>query len=246
MKLRNPRLIRVVAFLAAGLIRVWMATVRYRIVNHDTADHPASADRMRFIYTFWHETLLAPVTFRARVLVLISQHADGELIACAAQWLGLGVVRGSTTRGGGAALVELWDCSQSAHLVFHPDGPRGPRRKVQRGVVMIASRTGLPIAPVGVGYSHCWRARSWDRFAVPRPFCRCVLVVAPAVTVPPDVDRAGLEPYRGLVEQRMLEATAEAERLANGGTRDASGPHFDFGRRTAVPARHQDAVEHDG
>ena len=244
MKLRNPRLIRVIAVLAAALIRLWMATIRYRIVNHDTAEHPADADQARFIYAFWHETLLAPVKFRARVRVLISKHADGELIAQAAQRLGFGTVRGSTTRGGGGALVELWDCSQSAHLVFHPDGPRGPRRTVQPGMIVLASRAGLPIVPVGVGYSRCWRARSWDRFAVPRPFCRCVFVAAPAVTVPPDVDRNGLQEYRRLVEQRMLEATAEAETLAVAGLRRRSGPHF--GQRAVVRADHQDLRNREG
>lgn len=233
MKIRNPRLIRLVAMLGAGLIRLWMATVRYRIVNHDAADHPADADRARFIYAFWHETLLAPVKLRVRVRVLISKHADGELIAQAAQRLGFGVVRGSTARGGGGALVELWDCSRSAHLVFHPDGPRGPRRKVQPGVVMLASRAGLPVVPVGAGYSACWRARSWDRFAVPRPFCRCVLVAGEAVSVPPDVDRDGIEHYRALVEERLLRATAEAERLATAGARGAHAPHLDFARRQA-------------
>ena len=82
---------------------------------------------------------------------------------------------------------------------------------------------------------------------MPRPFCRCVLVAAPAVAVPPDVDRDGLEAHRALVEQRMLEATAEAERLAAGGTRDASAarPHL-FGRRGARPAREHDVQNHEG
>jgi lysophospholipid acyltransferase (LPLAT)-like uncharacterized protein len=216
MKLRNPRLIRLAAALAALLIRAWMATVRIRVVNRDEADHPADADRSRFIYAFWHETLLAPVKFRARVRVLISKHADGELIARACGYLGFGVVRGSTTRGGGEALVELWDCSKAAHLVFTPDGPRGPRRRAQSGIAMIASRSGLPVVPVGIGFTAAWRARSWDRFAVPRPFSTCVCVAGQAIRVPPEVGREALEPYRRLIEQRMLEATVEAERVASG------------------------------
>jgi lysophospholipid acyltransferase (LPLAT)-like uncharacterized protein len=238
MKLRNPWLIRVVAALAARLIKAWMGTVRYRVVNHDGSDHPADADVERFIYAFWHESLLSPVKFRARVRILISKHADGELIAQAAQRLGFGVVRGSTTRGGGGALVELWDCSKAAHLVFHPDGPRGPRRKVQPGMVMLASRAGLPIVPVGVGYSRAWRARSWDRFALPRPFSRIVFVAGESVRVPADADREGLDHYRRLVEERMLQATEDAERLAEG-TTSSSKPHFGLtrARRNGTPTR---------
>jgi lysophospholipid acyltransferase (LPLAT)-like uncharacterized protein len=219
MKLRNPWLIRVVALFGALVIRAWMATVRLRIDNRDNADHPSDPDSDRFIYAFWHESLLAPVKFKARVRVLISKHADGELIAQACRYLGFGVVRGSTTRGGGAALVELWNCSQRSHLVFTPDGPRGPRRRIQPGMIVLASRAGLPIVPVGIGFRRAWRAKSWDRFAVPRPFSTCVCVAGCAIIVPPDLDRDGLEQYRRLVEEEMLEATQCAEQQA-----EALGP----------------------
>ncbi len=235
MKLRNPRLIRAVSAFAAVLIRVWMATVRVKIVNHDEAEHPANADRDRYLYAFWHEALLAPVKFRARVRVLISKHADGELIARVCGYLGIGVVRGSTNRGGSGALVELWDCSDRSHLVFTPDGPRGPRRKVQPGLIMLASRSGLPVVPIGIGFSRAWRAGSWDRTAIPKLFSTCIYVVAKAIRVPPDLDRDGLDAYRQLVEQAMLAATAEAERLAAKGK---PGPHF---RPQPVAIPHQPA-----
>ncbi len=214
MKLRNPRLIRVVALLAALLIRLWMATVRIQRVIRDDADHPADPDHSRYLYAFWHESLLVPVTFRTRVRVLISKHADGELIAQVCQHLGVGVVRGSTNRGGGRALVELWHCSEKAHLVFTPDGPRGPRRRVQPGMILLAARTGLPIVPIGIGFQRAWRARSWDRTAVPKPFSSCVCVAGKAIQVPADVDRDGLEQFRQIVEDAMLKATEAAEQLA--------------------------------
>jgi lysophospholipid acyltransferase (LPLAT)-like uncharacterized protein len=225
MKLRNPWLIRVVAWLAAALIRVWMATIRLRLVNHDDNAHPGDVHRDRYIYSWWHETFLGLMTFqgRSRVRILISKHADGELIAQAARHLGHGVVRGSTNRGGVGALVELWDCSDPSHLVFTPDGPRGPRRRVQPGVVILGARSNLPIVPIGIGFEHAWRARSWDRFAIPRPFSRCFCVAGPALSVPADVDRDGIEHYRQRLEQLMLDATAEAERLAAG---DLQGPHY--------------------
>jgi lysophospholipid acyltransferase (LPLAT)-like uncharacterized protein len=224
MKLRNPRAIRIAAFLAAIVIRLWMSTVRMRMVNRDRADHPADPDRNRVIYAFWHETLLAPVKFRARVRVLISKHADGELIARVCGFLGFGVVRGSSTRGGGGALVELWHCSEGAHLVFTPDGPRGPRRRVQPGMIMLAARSGLPIVPLGIGFAQAWRARSWDRFAIPKPFTRGVYVALEAIVIPPEIDRDGLEHYRRLVEERMLEATAMAENLVQPGSSAPSAP----------------------
>jgi lysophospholipid acyltransferase (LPLAT)-like uncharacterized protein len=227
MKLRDPRLIRVVAVLAAFLVRTWMATLRVRVLSLDGREHPLDVAKSCCIYAFWHETLLSPLNFRTRgpFRVLISKHADGELIAQVCGHLGVETVRGSSTRGGGPALVALWHCQDRAHLLFHPDGPRGPRRKVQIGMVALASRTGLPIIGVGVGFRRAWRAKSWDRFAVPWPFTQVSAVIAEPIHVPPDLDRASLESVRALAEDRMLQATEAAERWASGGEPLLKGPH---------------------
>lgn len=217
MKLRHPWLIAAAAFLAALIVRLWMRTLRYRIVLPRTPVHPNHREtRGHFLYAFWHEHLLFPtaIRFRGRFHVLISRHADGELIAQVCQHLGYATVRGSTTRGGAQALRELVDKGRGSHLMVTPDGPRGPRRQVQPGIVFAASRTGLPIVPVGVAYRRCWRARSWDRFAVPYPGTVAVAVVGEPIPVPPDADRRILEQFRLRVEAAMLEATRRAEALA--------------------------------
>src|SRR5438093_1235620 len=77
----------------------------------------------------------------ARATVLISQHADGDLIARTAEHLGIDTVRGSTTRGGMQAIRELLQISRRTHLVITPDGPKGPRRTVQPGVIFLAAQT---------------------------------------------------------------------------------------------------------
>ena len=217
MKLRNPVLIKLAALLGAAAIRWWMGTVRYRFAFHDPRTDPNSpALAGRYIYAFWHEHLLFPAARKpgSRVFVLISQHADGELIARVCRHLGFHTVRGSTTRGGVPAVRALLRQSRRGHLAVTPDGPRGPRRRVQPGIIYLAARTGLPIVPAGIGYQRAWRARSWDRFAVPKPFSTATCVTAPTVWVPPDLDRDALEEYRRRVEQAMLEATEAAERWA--------------------------------
>jgi lysophospholipid acyltransferase (LPLAT)-like uncharacterized protein len=222
MKLRHPLLIRVVACLAAWLMRLWMATVRYRIHLRGKEMHPADPRQGRFIYAVWHESILAPAMFAKNVRVLISRHADGELITQVGQHLGIGAVRGSTTRGGGEALLTMCRWDGEEHLAVTPDGPRGPRRCVKLGVVFLASRSGLPIVPVGIGYSKAWRAGSWDRFALPWPGSRVHGVLLPAIHVPSGLDRKGLEGYRLLIEERMHSATAEAERLALRATQETA------------------------
>jgi lysophospholipid acyltransferase (LPLAT)-like uncharacterized protein len=218
MKLRNPWLIRLLALLGAWLIRTWMGTVRYCAVFADTI-HPTDVRRERYIYAFWHEGLLVPAAIKVKIHILISQHADGELIARTCRHLGHGVVRGSSTRGGGVALLELVRCSKRSHLGVTPDGPRGPRRQVKMGAIFMASTTGLPIVPLGIAFSHAWRLRSWDRFAIPRPWSTVFGVTAPAIHVPRKLDRNGLERFRLHLEDQLRQATEAAKNWAQTGRR---------------------------
>jgi lysophospholipid acyltransferase (LPLAT)-like uncharacterized protein len=97
-------------------------------------------------------------------------------------------------------------------------------------LILLASVTGLPIVVCGVGYSRAWRARSWDRFAVPLPWSTACGVVAPAVHVPTGLNRTTLEQYRGLVETLLLAATDAAECWAQGGPHPATDPQWTAAR----------------
>jgi lysophospholipid acyltransferase (LPLAT)-like uncharacterized protein len=219
MKLRAPWLVRLLGLLGGLLIRMWMSTLRPRISFPDSRKHPTDTRIERFLYAFWHDTLLFPTAYSTRIHVLISQHGDGELIAQVCRHLRIGTVRGSTTRGGARALLNLLKLSKRSHLGVTPDGPRGPRRQVQLGLIFLASSTGLPIVPVGIGYERAWRFRSWDRFALPWPGSGVSCVMAPPIHVPAKLTRNGLEQFRRLVEERLLQATAAAEQWAACGKR---------------------------
>jgi lysophospholipid acyltransferase (LPLAT)-like uncharacterized protein len=217
MKIRHPALIKAGGFAAAMVIRSMVSTYRFRKRFLDPACDPhLPGQSERFLYAFWHEDLLVP-SHRygwTPTKVLISQHADGELIAQTCRHLGLGVVRGSTTRGGVGALREILALKKQKHIVVTPDGPRGPRRQVQPGLTFLASRTGLPLVPCGFGYRRAWRLNSWDRFAVPVPFSPVVLVTGEPIRLGPDLGRDALERERIRVESAMLEATRLAEQWA--------------------------------
>jgi lysophospholipid acyltransferase (LPLAT)-like uncharacterized protein len=223
MKLRHPWLIPILAVLGSLLIRLWMSMVRFRFdYSRPGEPHPPHWRRKRFVYGFWHESLLFGVSFRTkfvnRVTTLVSQHADGELITQICRRLGLDIVRGSTTRGGGQGLLDLVHASRRTHVVVTPDGPRGPRRRVQPGIVYLASRCGSPLVPVGMGYTRARRANSWDRFALPWPGSTACCVIGAPISIPPDLDRRTLEQYRRLFEDRLHEVTEAAERWASGGS----------------------------
>jgi hypothetical protein len=127
------------------------------------------------------------------------------------------VVAGSSTRGGVRAVKQMLQLGRHSHLAITPDGPRGPRRQLQPGLVYLASRTGLGVVPIGVGLDRPWRLRSWDRFAIPRPWSRGTAVIGAPLRVPPDLSAAQLEPYRQSIEAELQRVSALAEEWAETG-----------------------------
>lgn len=217
MKVRHPELIKLAGFSVSWAVRLLVGTVRFRQVTLGPEVDPTRPGVAgRFVYSFWHETMLLPAYHYGHTptRVLVSEHADGEVIARACGHLGLKAVRGSTTRGGARALREIVGLKGRSHLVITPDGPKGPRRRAQPGVIYVAARTGLPIVPVGFGFHSAWRARSWDRFAVPRPFSAAVGVLGEPLRVPPELTRAEVEAWRDRVQAAMDHVTRHAEALA--------------------------------
>jgi lysophospholipid acyltransferase (LPLAT)-like uncharacterized protein len=215
MKIQHPLLVRAVGVTGAWLVRRLSGSCRYHFRWDDPSSNPAVARRtgQRYIYAFFHEIMLFPAYYWAwpEMQILVSDHRDGELITQVVRRLGFGVVRGSTTRGAARAIREMIHRVDQGHLCVTPDGPRGPRRHVHQGLAYLSSRTGLPIACVGMAFKDPWRARSWDRFAVPRPFQAAACVVPEPLVVPPDAGRETLEACRLEAESRLQAATREAE-----------------------------------
>ncbi len=212
---------RLAGFAAAKGIQAWMSTLRYRALWHDRAVDPCFTSDQPKIYVFWHEYILIPLHLRGHcnLAMLLSRHKDADILARVAHHVGFDCVRGSSNRGAAAALLEMKRLGQHKHLTITPDGPRGPRRKLAVGPVYLASKLGLPIVPLGFGYDRPWRMKSWDCFAVPRPFSQARGIVGAEIHIPPGIDRDELEVRRQHVEQQLTELTIEAEDWA------ASGAH---------------------
>ena len=173
-----------------------------------------------YMYAFWHEYILLPVAFfgHCKVATITSKHHDAEIITHLSRHMGFTIFRGSTNRGGTEALRHLLAVGKEGfHLTMMPDGPRGPRRQMSLGTIYAASKSGFPIVASGMGISSAWRANSWDRFAVPKPFARVRTVFTEALFVPDHLKRAELEDYRVEAERRLAEATRIAEEWAESG-----------------------------
>jgi lysophospholipid acyltransferase (LPLAT)-like uncharacterized protein len=217
MKIRHPIFLKAAGMGAAWTVKLWLSTLRHKYRPWGpNLDPNQEGLKERYIYAFWHENLLVPAYHFGRpdIWVLISQHADGEIIAEACRHLSFRLVRGSTTRGGVEAVRQMLKYGKRGHLGITPDGPRGPRRRVQPGLIYLAARTGLPIAPVGFGFVRPWRLRSWDRFILPKPYSVSTCVTTEPIWVPPNADKDELEIYRLRVEDALTRATEGAEEMA--------------------------------
>lgn len=179
---RRWRWQRYVGFLLGVIAWLWRASTRTRLAGteHRDAERPGA-----LIYAMWHEQQLNGLmgADEPKHFAMASQSSDGDLIVGVLHGLSISAARGSSSRGGKAALALLRDAvvaGSAATLTV--DGPRGPRRVPKAGVFALARDTGRPIIPtIALSRNAIVLEKAWDRFVVPLPFSRCVLAFGPAM-----------------------------------------------------------------
>ena len=211
--LKKQLLIRAADLAFYDLINIIGHSARYEVRGWENFE-AASKDGRVPIHTLWHDCIYLAIYFwrRRGIAYMTSQSFDGEYIARFLQRFGFGAVRGSSTRGGVGAMVEMARLLRTGVPVgFTLDGPKGPRRVAKMGAVMLAKKTGQPIMPFNVAASRHWQAPSWDRLQVPMPFTRALVSIAPPIFVPTDADDATLEAKRDELQRAMDELTEEGD-----------------------------------
>jgi lysophospholipid acyltransferase (LPLAT)-like uncharacterized protein len=206
------------AALAANLARLIFSTIRLRITDRSGfLTNPPEGPR---ILVFWHNRIPAisigflrhyPAKHPSRkgVSVLTSPSKDGDILAGVMANLGMGSVRGSSSRRGSTAIRELSALLDTGiDLAITPDGPRGPKYTLGPGAVFLAQKTGIPIIPLHARYHRAIRLKTWDNFAIPFPFSRVDIVMDPYLTVDPEA--ADLE-----AERLRLESLLKEEAIRN-------------------------------
>ena len=203
---------------AACLVRGLGRTLRLATEGTDELG-PLWGARRPLIYAVWHGQILMIPWLRARLRgaaearptrVLASRSTEGDLVARYVGRFGLGVVRGSSSRGGPAAFRALLAALRAGEdVAVIPDGPRGPCRRAHPGVVALAALGSAPIVPVGFAARPARRLASWDEFMIPLPFARAAVVLGAPVRVDRDGDRA--QALQRL-EWALEDATEAAER----------------------------------
>ena len=162
-----------------------------------------------YITVTWHNRLMFfPAMFpryaRERTAAMISASRDGQYLTNIVKIFGVLSVRGSSSRKGVAALRESIKCLEKGNNVaITPDGPRGPKYKLSKGPILLASKTGIPILPLTVNSSSYWEAKSWDKFRFPKPWSRMELVLGDTIQIPPDLSNEEVEEWRLKVEKAL-------------------------------------------
>ncbi|HNW59748.1 MAG TPA: lysophospholipid acyltransferase family protein [bacterium] len=167
-----------------------------------------------FIAVPWHGKMVAPLLLHRNlgVVVMVSEHRDGEMIAQTVHRLGYRTVRGSSTRGGRQAFREMLKALRARKVCcILPDGPRGPRQVLKSGVLILAMRSGCPILPMTFAASRPITLHSWDRFTLWWPFARVSLIYGKPFRVPPGLEGEALEQFRIAAERRMVQLEEEAD-----------------------------------
>ncbi len=195
---RERLLIRAADLVFFLLIKLIGRTVHFEVEGWENWER-ANAHAQVPIYTFWHNRVFLSTYFwRSRgIVVMTSQSFDGEYIARFIQRFGYGAARGSSTRGGIGAIVEMVRLMRAGKPTgFTIDGPKGPRYVAKMGAVLLAKKTGCPILPFNISAEKFWEVNSWDRFQIPKPFTRARVKIAQPIFVLPDADEAALEAKR--------------------------------------------------
>jgi lysophospholipid acyltransferase (LPLAT)-like uncharacterized protein len=209
---------RVMAVLITLLIRTLSATLRLR--SHDSFAQYQAILETPVIFCIWHNRLaLCLILYRRfvarfhpdrQLAAMVSASRDGGLLARVLELFGAQPVRGSTSRRGPQALLELvtWG-TRGYDLAITPDGPRGPRYVVQEGIIALAQLTALPIVPVAYHLNWKIQLHSWDRFQVPLPGSKCEWRLGPMIRVPRQINDSEREMLRQQLEQAMLRITRD-------------------------------------
>jgi lysophospholipid acyltransferase (LPLAT)-like uncharacterized protein len=222
---RSERHFRLAGLAGKAVLHPLLRTVRFRT---EGAEHYTSlrARAKPVLFVFWHGRLL-PLVYLHRnqgIVVLVSEHADGEYISRVIHRFGFATTRGSSTRGGTRGLRGLIRAARDGRdLAITPDGPRGPAEVFKPGAIVAAQLAGAVIVPMGVAITRAWAHESWDRFLIPKPFSTVQVMYGTPVRVPRDAEQDEVRSLAEQVEQALRLLNETAERRLGLGNMDSDG-----------------------
>lgn len=213
---------RLMAWLVFGVTRLFTASIRFRIhpVHNHVEEFGTPSKPQNVIFCIWHNRLFLSLACyfiyvvkaqpKRKMAALVSASRDGGMLTRVLELYNIVPIRGSSSRRGAQALVELnSSAAKGLDISITPDGPRGPRYQIHPGVITLAQLTGLPILPITYHLSRKITLKSWDRFQIPLPFCTCTVAVGKPVHIPRELTPEEREAWRQKLNQIMLDQTED-------------------------------------
>lgn len=212
-KFRNKKKLPALAMsVFTGLIKLMSGLCKITIED----PHGYTELEENFIVTIWHNRMLFmptvfPEKIRVRTKAVVSASRDGQYVVDVIERFGLQALRGSSSKkGSNAQRGALKAVQENWHVVFTPDGPRGPKYYMHPGPVHLAAVTGKRIAPVAINASRYWQLKSWDKFQIPKPFSKVNVVIGKAIEIPANIsNREELEIWRRKAEESLMQVTKD-------------------------------------
>lgn len=218
MRARDRIALGLAGSLGPPLFRGLYASLAFEVEGEEHQEETWGAGEP-VVFVTWHGRLI-PLLYLYRgngIVMLVSEHRDGEYLTRVGRALGYHAVRGSSTRGGFPALRELVrKLRQGRSLAITPDGPQGPREKVKPGALQAARMTGAPVVPVMAGTERAWWFEGWDSFMVPKPFARIRVAIGEPRRVPRDCSVRALEEHARALEAQLLDLKTRVDMPAAG------------------------------
>ncbi len=194
--------------IAALVMRIVTSTMRMKVIDH--CGFLTERPKHSLIHALWHNAIFSwPSVYRRNWdyrsgAALTSASKDGEVVAGALKSFGISPVRGSNSRRGVTAIIELKKWLKNGYdIAITPDGPRGPKQVLQPGIILLAQKTKAPILVLRFVYHNCWRLNTWDQFQIPKPFSRVDVHIGPYIEIPEQLTEEAFEEARLKVEQAM-------------------------------------------
>jgi hypothetical protein len=193
-------------FLPVSFIKLSKICMRTEVIDPDKCIDP---EKFPFITVTWHNRLLFfPVMFtrpiRKKTVAMVSASRDGQYVTDICRLFGIQSVRGSSSKKGFIAFNDaLKFLREKCNISITPDGPRGPRYKMSKGPIVLASMTGYPVLPISINYSSYWELGSWDRFQIPKPWAKVNLVLGKPIQIPENLSDEDIEKWRKTVEDSL-------------------------------------------
>jgi lysophospholipid acyltransferase (LPLAT)-like uncharacterized protein len=212
--IKSSRASMMAGHLAAWVMKLWSLTLRYEINGNADLVQP-KINPQPVIFALWHNRIFTmPPIWKLTggknrsTVVLTSASKDGSTLATAMEFFGIGSIRGSSSRRAVSALIGMKKALQEGKDVcVTPDGPKGPRYRVQPGLLKIAQATGVDIIPIHIRYTSAWRLSSWDRFVIPKPLSKVTIIFDQPILIQKDLTEEAFEAARKSLEKCLIAGT---------------------------------------